>query len=290
MRMEQQTRTVARIVTPRYVMEGAGVRLRRSFPTQALDYPDPFLLFDHFGSENPADYLAGFPMHPHRGIETVTYMLAGAVTHRDSIGNAGTISGGDIQWMTAGRGILHEEMPEARDGLMFGFQLWVNLPAKDKMIRPRYQEIASSAIPEIGRSDGGRIRIIAGSEDGVNGPVTDIVADPTYLDITLPANAAYRRVCPRGHTVLAYVFEGQASFGAANHEAETTVGASQMVVFNDGDRIDAQTGPQPVRFLLMSGKPSYEPIFRYGPFVMNTREEIEQTLRELRAGVFPPSD
>jgi quercetin 2,3-dioxygenase len=288
--LEQQTRTVARIVTPRYVMEGAGVRLRRSFPTQALDYPDPFLLFDHFGSENPADYLAGFPMHPPRGIETVTYMLAGAVTHRDSMGNAGTISGGDVQWMTAGRGILHEEMPEPRDGLMFGFQLWVNLPAADKMIRPRYQEITSNTIPAVRRSDGGVVRVIAGTEDGVSGPVTEIVADPTYLDVSLPANAVYRRACPRDHAVLAYVFEGEASFGADSSGTGSTVGAPQMIVLDDGDIVEVRAGLQPVRFLLMSGKPSHEPIVRYGPFVMNTREEIEQTLRELRAGVFPPSD
>jgi quercetin 2,3-dioxygenase len=288
--MAPQPRTVGRIVTPLSVMEGAGVRLRRSFPTQALDYPDPFLLFDHFGSENPADYLAGFPMHPHRGIETVTYMLAGVVAHRDSIGNAGTIAGGDVQWMTAGRGILHEEMPQARDGMMAGFQLWVNLPAKDKMIQPRYQEIASNTIPEVRRDDGVRIRVIAGTADGVRGPVTDIVADPTYLDISLPANLTYSHPSPLGHAVLAYVFEGEGVFGVDGEGVGTIVSAPRMIMFNDGDCIEVQSGPQPVRFLLMSGKPSHEPIVRYGPFVMNTREEIEQTLRDLRQGTFAQRD
>jgi hypothetical protein len=288
--MAETIRKVAHVVTPRSVMEGAGVRLRRSFPIPALDYPDPFLLFDHFGSENPADYLAGFPMHPHRGIETVTYMLAGAVTHRDSIGNAGTISAGDVQWMTAGRGILHEEMPEPRDGLMFGFQLWVNLPAKDKMIRPRYQEITSNTVPEVKRDDGASVRVIAGSEAGVKGPVTEIVAEPTYLDVALPAGATYRRSFPRGHTVLAYVFEGEPSIGDASSGSGAAIRSPQMVVLDEGEVFEASTGPQPARFLLMSGKPSHEPIVRYGPFVMNTREEIEQTLRELRAGVFPPTD
>jgi len=288
--MEQHARTVARIVTPQSVMEGAGVRLRRSFPTQALDYPDPFLLFDHFGSENPADYLAGFPMHPHRGIETVTYMLAGVVAHRDSIGNAGTIAGGDVQWMTAGRGILHEEMPQARDGMMAGFQLWVNLPAKDKMIHPRYQEIASTTIPEVTRSDGVCIRVIAGAVEGVRGPVTEIVADPTYLDISLPANLTYSHPSPRGHAVLAYVFEGEGLFGVGSEGKGTTVSAPKMIVFNDGDTVEVRSGPQPVRFLLMSGRPSNEPIVRYGPFVMNTWEEIEQTLRDLRQGTFAQRD
>ena len=288
--MERLARTVARIVTPQRVIEGAGVRLRRSFPTQALDYPDPFLLFDHFGSENPADYLAGFPMHPHRGIETVTYMLAGAVTHRDSMGNAGTIAGGDVQWMTAGRGILHEEMPQPRDGMMAGFQLWVNLPAKDKMIPPRYQEIAANTIPEVRREDGVRILVIAGAADGVRGPVTEIVADPTYLDISVPANLTCRQPTPRGHAVLAYVFEGEGSFGGSGGRTGTAVSAPKMVVFDDGDYVEVRSGSQPLRFLLMSGKPSHEPIVRYGPFVMNTWEEIEQTLGELRAGAFPPSN
>jgi hypothetical protein len=192
--------------------------------------------------------------------------------------------------MTAGRGILHEEMPQPRDGMMAGFQLWVNLPAKDKMIPPRYQEIAANTIPEVRREDGVRIRVIAGTADGVRGPVTEIVADPTYLDISLPANLVYRRPTPRGHAVLAYIFEGEGSFGGGGDRSGTAVSAPTMVVFDDGDYVEVRSGPKPVRFLLMSGKPSHEPIVRYGPFVMNTREEIEQTLRELRAGAFPPSN
>ena len=180
-----QSRKVLEIIEPQTVMEGAGVRLKRSIATRRLDYLDPFLLFDHFGSDNPDDYLAGFPLHPHRGIETVTYMLAGLVHHRDSMGNAGRIGAGDVQWMTAGRGILHEEMPQPRQGEMAGFQLWVNLPAKLKMTPPRYQEIPSDRIPEISREDGVKIRVIAGAVDGVHGPVTEIAADPTYLDISI---------------------------------------------------------------------------------------------------------
>ena len=182
---ELQSRKVLRTVEPRSVLEGAGVRLKRSIALPELDYVDPFLLFDHVGSENPEDYIAGFPMHPHRGIETVTYMLAGKVTHRDSMGNEGTIGPGDVQWMTAGGGIMHEEMPGTQHGRMGGFQLWVNLPARLKMMQPRYQEIAAAQIPEIEREDGTRIRIVAGTVDGIHGPVTEIAVDPTYLDLSL---------------------------------------------------------------------------------------------------------
>jgi redox-sensitive bicupin YhaK (pirin superfamily) len=268
------------------VVEGAGVRLNRVFPGSALDYPDPFLLLDHFGSDNPDDYLAGFPMHPHRGIETVTYMLAGAVQHRDSIGNAGVIEAGDVQWMTAGGGIMHEEMPETRQGRMAGFQLWVNLPAKHKMTQPRYQEIAATQIPEINREDGATIRVIAGTVDDVQGPVTEIVADPVYLDITVPAGASFSHAIKRGHTALAYVFEGEGEFGAADESTGETVSHSRLIVFDDGDFVQARTFGKSVRFLLMSGRPSFEPIVRYGPFVMNTREEINQALRDLRDGTF----
>ena len=206
--MADQNRQIARIIEPQPVVEGAGVRLKRSIAGAALDYLDPFLLFDHFGSDNPRDYLPGFPMHPHRGIETVTYMLAGAVTHRDSLGNAGTIGAGDVQWMTAGRGIMHEEMPEPVDGRMAGFQLWVNLPARLKMTQPRYQEILSAALPEVRRDDGAVVRVIAGSVGDVRGPVTDIFAEPEYLDVTLPADASFEQPVTRGHNAFAYVFEG----------------------------------------------------------------------------------
>lgn len=277
-----EVRKVYLVVEPQPVLEGAGVRLKRIFPSRALDFPDPFLLLDHFGSEDPADYLAGFPMHPHRGIETVTYMLAGEVAHRDSIGNAGVIHGGDVQWMTAGRGILHEEMPRPVDGTMAGFQLWVNLPAQLKMTRPRYQEIPASALPEITRADGTRIRVIAGESDGIRGPVTEIVADPDFLDVTLPAGGAFTRTVEREHAVLAYVFEGQGRFGPE----EQAVAGARLVVFADGDTVTAHAGDRGVRFLFLSGRPTHEPIVRYGPFVMNTWDEIEQTLQDLRDGTF----
>jgi redox-sensitive bicupin YhaK (pirin superfamily) len=287
--MDLLPRKVLQIVEPQPVVEGAGVRLKRVFPGNTLDYPDPFLLFDHFGSDNPDDYLAGFPMHPHRGIETVTYMLAGAVQHRDSIGNAGVIEAGDVQWMTAGGGIMHEEMPESRQGRMAGFQLWVNLPAKHKMTRPRYQEITAAQIPEINGEDGVTIRVIAGTVDDIQGPVTEIVADPVYLDVTVPARASFSHAIERGHTALAYVFEGESKFGIVDEETGETVSNSRLIVFDDGDFVQARTIGQSVRFLLMSGKPSYEPIVRYGPFVMNTREEINQALRDLRNGTFVDS-
>jgi hypothetical protein len=260
------------------------VRLRRSIATKRLNYVDPFLLFDHFGSDDPRDYLAGFPMHPHRGIETVTYMLAGLVDHRDSIGNAGTIGAGDVQWMTSGGGILHEEMPKPKDGKMEGFQLWVNLPARLKMSRPRYQEIPAATIPVVRRPDGVTVRVVAGESEGVRGPVTQIAADPEYLDVTVPAGVEYVQAVPAGHAALAYVFEGEAAFGG---DGEHGVPSTRMVVFGDGDRVVAKAaGKKPARFLLLSGKPLREPIARHGPFVMNTKEEIGQALEDLRRGTF----
>jgi redox-sensitive bicupin YhaK (pirin superfamily) len=284
--MDSQSRKVLEIIEPQTVMEGAGVRLKRSIATRRLDYLDPFLLFDHFGSDNPDDYLAGFPMHPHRGIETVTYMLAGVVRHRDSMGNSGAIGAGDVQWMTAGRGILHEEMPQSRQGEMAGFQLWVNLPAKLKMTPPRYQEIASHLIPEINREDGGKMRVMAGTVDGVHGPVTEIAADPTYLDVSIPPNGSFSQPIERGHSAFAYVFEGEGTFGITDEGDGETVSHPKLVVFDDGDYVKVRATKEPVRFLLVSGKPLYEPIARYGPFVMNTREEIQQALRDLRNGTF----
>ena len=283
--MTSQLRDILEIIEPQTVMEGAGVRLKRSIATPRLDYLDPFLLFDHFGSDNPDDYLAGFPMHPHRGIETVTYMLAGTVHHRDSMGNSGAIGAGDVQWMTAGRGILHEEMPQPRQGEMAGFQLWVNLPAKLKMTQPRYQEIASDLIPEIDR-DEAKIRVIAGTVDGVRGPVTEIAADPTYLDVSIPPNGSFSQPIGRGHSALAYVFEGQGTFGITDEGDGEIVSHPKLVVFGDGDDVRVRATKESVRFLLISGQPLYEPIARHGPFVMNTREEIQQALRDLRNGTF----
>ena len=224
-------------------------------------------------------------MHPHRGIETMTYMLAGVVHHRDSMGNSGSIGAGDVQWMTAGRGILHEEMPQPRQGQMAGFQLWVNLPAKLKMTQPRYQEIASELIPEIDR-DGAKIRVIAGAVDGVRGPVTEIAADPTYLDVSIPPHGFFDQPIERGHSAFAYVFEGQGTFGITDEWDGETVSHPKLVVFDDGDHVRVRATKESVRFLLISGKPLYEPIARYGPFVMNTREEIKQALQDLQDGTF----
>jgi redox-sensitive bicupin YhaK (pirin superfamily) len=274
------------VIEPQIVTDGAGVKLRRSIASRALNYLDPFLLLDEFRSDDPDDYMAGFPMHPHRGIETVTYMLAGVVHHRDSLGNSGSIEAGDVQWMTAGRGILHEEMPQPRQGEMAGFQLWVNLPAKLKMTKPRYQEIPSALIPQVNREDGVSIHVIAGAVDGVHGPVTEIAAHPTYLDVSIPANGSFTQPIERGHAAFAYVFEGEGRFGITGNGDGETVRYPKLIVFDDGDYLEARATSQPVRFLLVSGKPLYEPIARYGPFVMNTREEIEQALQDLRNGTF----
>ena len=291
--MSEQARAVERVVTPQPVIEGAGVRLKRSIATPTLDYVDPFLLFDHFGSHEPGDYLAGFPWHPHRGIETVTYMLAGEVDHRDSIGNAGAIGAGDIQWMTAGGGIMHEEMPKApADGHMEGFQLWVNLPAELKMSHPRYQDLSAAQVPEVRRDDGTVIRVVAGEVDGVRGAVTEIYAEPEYLDVTLPAGAHFTQPVPKGQSALAYAFEGEGRFGVASDRGHggdqggALLSAPQMAVFGDGDEVRVEAHSAPVRFLLVSGKPLGEPIARYGPFVMNTREELEIALRDLQNDTF----
>ena len=284
--MATETRKVAELIEPQLVMEGAGVLLKRSIATRRLDYLDPFLLFDHFGSDKPEDYLKGFPMHPHRGIETVTYILAGLVNHKDTLGNSGTIGPGDVQWMTSGGGIMHEEMPKPKDGKMGGFQLWVNLPAKLKMSKPRYQEILSHTIPEVSRADGSKIRVVAGQVDGVRGPVTEIAADPEYLDVTVAPGSSFAQLVPRGHTAFAYVFEGKGTFGATDETPGSVIAGPQLVIFGDGDEVRVTAAGQPVRFLLISGKPLGELIARYGPFVMNTQEEIGQALRDLQNGTF----
>jgi hypothetical protein len=284
--MESVFRRVKKIVEPQPVIEGAGVKLKRSIATQTLDYLDPFLLLDHFESDNPDDYKAGFPMHPHRGIETVTYVLSGVVHHRDTLGNSGSIGAGDVQWMTAGGGIMHEEMPQVRPEGIAGFQLWVNLPANLKMTRPRYQDIRSREIPEIKREDGTTLRVIAGTIDGVRGSVTGIAVDPLYLDVFVPPHTSFVQSINRGHTAFAYVFEGMAKF----EENGTVVPSPRLVVWSDGDNVRVTTDKSPVRFLLISGKPLREPIVRYGPFVMNTREQIEQALLDLRRGTFVYSE
>ena len=283
-------RQVREVIEPQAVVEGAGVRLKRSIATQRLDYLDPFLLFDHFGSDDPDDYIAGFPLHPHRGIETVTYMLSGVVAHKDSLGNAGSIQGGDIQWMTAGSGIMHEEMPQSTDGRLDGFQLWVNLPANLKMTRPRYQDVRSDLIPEVHREDGVVIRVIAGEEDEVQGAVGDIYADPIYLDVSVPAGVTFSQPVVRGHNAFAYVFAGEGRFGVTGENEGELVGHPRLVVLDDGDHVVVHAEAQSVRFLLVSGKPLHEPIVRYGPFVMNSREQIQQALQNLRDGTFVKTD
>jgi redox-sensitive bicupin YhaK (pirin superfamily) len=278
--MRESQRRVAEVIEPQPVVEGAGVRLKRSIGTRTLNYLDPFLLLDHFASTDASDYEAGFPLHPHRGIETVTYMLRGGIDHRDSIGNSGSIGPGDVQWMTAGGGIMHEEMPQVRPEGIDGFQLWVNLPARLKMTRPRYQGILAAEIPVVEIEGGTSMRIITGTVNGVHGPVKGIAADPVYFDVSVPAQASFTQEVARGHSAFAYVFEGDVSFDAQK------IPHTRLVVFDDGDHIQAVTGDRPARFLLVSGKPLNEQIARYGPFVMNTREEIEQALRDLREGTF----
>ena len=274
-------RTISQIIEPQLVLEGAGVLLRRSVSPRVSNEHDPFLLFDHFAFNNPLEGpIRGFPMHPHRGIETVTYILDGSVSHRDSLGNAGVIGPGDVQWMTSGRGILHEEMPRrGESGNIYGFQLWVNLPAAQKMGQPRYQEVNSSAIPAI-EKDGVTVRLVAGELDGIRGPVTEIAASPLYMDVKLDPGSKFIYPTPSGHTVLAYVFEGTGEFSGEIVESVS------MVVFNDdGNQIEVKSDVG-VRFMLIAGAPFKEPIVPYGPFVMNTVEEIQQTLAELRNGTF----
>lgn len=280
-----QKRQVQSVVTPSATRDGAGVQLRRSIATPTLDHLDPFFLFDHFGSENPDDYIAGFPMHPHRGIETITYVLDGRVEHRDSLGNSGVIGAGDVQWMTAGSGIMHEEMPKVGPRRLNGFQVWVNLPAKLKMTKPRYQDVPSASIPEVVRADGTRIRVVAGEVDKTRGAVSEIYADPTYLDVTVPTGCRFVQPVPRGHTALLYVFEGQVSIGESL-DAGDGVSATRLVVLGDGDGVSVMAVGGSARFLLLSALPLNEPAVRWGPFVMNTREEVDEALRELRDGTF----
>lgn len=274
-------RTISQIIQPEYVIEGAGVLLQRSIAPRVSNEFDPFLLFDHFAFNNPAEGpLRGFPMHPHRGIETVTYMLDGSTSHRDSLGNSGLIGPGDVQWMTSGRGILHEEMPRrGPSGNIYGFQLWVNLPAKLKMTTPRYQEVSASTIPTY-EKNGMKIRVVAGTVHGVTGPVTEIAASPLYADVELAPGTEFIQPVPAGHTALAYIFEGEALF------ADETIQAVKLVKFSGGDSIRVKTENNSARFMLIAGAPFKEPIAPYGPFVMNTMEEIQQTLVELRNGTF----
>jgi redox-sensitive bicupin YhaK (pirin superfamily) len=281
-------RRVKEIIEPQFVIEGAGVLLRRSFGPNVSNLFDPFLLFDHFAFNDPLEGpIVGFPTHPHRGIETVSYILEGNVRHRDSLGNVGLIGPGDVQWMTSGSGIMHEEMPRrGPTGRIDGFQLWVNLPATEKMSRPRYQEVDSASIPTV-EVQGVRVRVVAGGYAGSSGPVTEIAAEPLYMDVELEPDAEFLLPVPEGHTVVAYLFDGDGYFGLDDDGGSDLVSAVKMVVFGDGDhvRIRAAEGSK-ARFMLMAGGPFKEAIYPYGPFVMNTRAEIQLALTELRNGTF----
>ena len=295
-------RPIKRISQSKPTIEGAGVKLRRAFGFGETAETDPFLLLDDFRNDRPQDYLAGFPWHPHRGIETITYVLSGTVEHGDSLGNRGVLGSGDVQWMTAGRGIMHQEMPQGdRQGRMHGFQLWANLPSSLKMTAPRYQDIKSAEIPEVVDDDGTRVRVVCGEFWGKRGPVEGVAADPHYLDVfVLPGKRKTLKVETERHA-FAYVFEGSGSFRAAappqgvlterhmdgnDIVVRETVGDRSLVLFDSGDEITVQAGEQGLRFLLVSGKPLQEPVAWYGPIVMNTQAELKQAVAELREGTF----
>jgi quercetin 2,3-dioxygenase len=282
-------------------MEGAGVRLRRAFGFGNTDEFDPFLLFDDFRNEHPEDYLAGFPWHPHRGIETITYVLAGNVSHGDSLGNSGTLGAGDVQWMTAGSGIMHQEMPHGDNrGRMHGFQLWANLPASLKMTTPRYQDVPSGEIPEVTEDDGTRVRVVCGEFWGKRGPVDGIATDPRYLDVWVPPGRRKTLPVATDQHAFAYIFDGSGNFrdasapqpvrtdivGAAPEQVSGEAGNRSLVLFGNGDEVTVQAGDAGMRFLLVSGQPLEEPVAWAGPIVMNTEEEIRQAYAELRNGTF----
>jgi len=268
----------------RATMEGAGVRLKRAFG-YADPSLDPFLLLDDFHSDNPNDYIAGFPWHPHRGIETITYMLHGQVEHGDSMDNSGVIGAGDVQWMTAGSGIIHQEMPKknVNDPVLAGFQLWANLPTSNKMMDPRYRDITKEQIPEVIVNDSVKVKIICGEVNGVRGPVQDIVTDPEYLDVSIEPNSEFIHSIDNTHNIFAYVIEGEGIFDPGKH---TLVNAENLVIYKDGDEVIVKTKEKPVRFLLISGKPIGEPVAWRGPIVMNTEEELRIAFREYSQGTF----
>lgn len=280
--MSSDFREVIRRFPAQTVMEGAGVRLKRVLGFYEKDLIDPFLLFDHFGSKDPADYIAGFPWHPHRGIETVTYMLEGRTEHGDSMGSQGVIGPGDVQWMTAGSGIIHQEMPRESPGGLRGFQLWVNLPKSHKMMSPRYRDVARETIPVVEKG-GVRVCIVAGTYAGERGPVRDVIVDPLYLDVSLGTEETFLLDIPEDHTFLAYIFEGSATFGSMTGTEEK---AGAGLLFSKGSKFRACSGDGGSRFILFGGKPLGEPIAWRGPIVMNTREELETAFREFREGTF----
>ena len=280
-------RSIAEFLKGEAVLEGAGVRLRRVFGYYDVPSFDPFLMLDDFRSDNPADFLKGFPWHPHRGIETITYVLKGDVEHGDSLGNSGTISSGDVQWMTAGSGIVHQEMPQGDDaGSMHGFQLWANLPARQKMMPPRYRDISAAAIPEIVRRDGVTIKIIAGSIDGQHGPMEEIVIAPEYLDCFVPAGVDFVHPVEAGRTVFIYAIQGRGRVYGPSEKEVIDIADRNLVLFGDGNEVAVSGAEQGVRFLLVSGKPLGEPVAWGGPIVMNTQEELDLAFREYQQGTF----
>lgn len=278
----QKTRGVERIINGQFVMDGAGVKINRVLTGPLQRRLDPFLMLDAFGSDKPGDYIAGFPEHPHRGFETITYMLAGRMRHRDSAGNEGMITDGGVQWMTAGRGVIHSEMPEQNEGLMEGFQLWLNLPASDKMIEPWYRDIPLEEVPRFTLDDGVTVQVIAGSTHGVLGAVQRAYTEPLYLDLEIPAGVTFEQPIPAGHNAFVYVFRGEAVIEGKG------VGQARMAILDnapgaDGVRIKALA---PTRLLVLAGRPLNEPIAQYGPFVMNTQAELQQAVEDFRAGRF----
>ena len=277
-----QSRAVSKVLSGIPATDGAGVRMTRVIATEALDHFDPFLLLDEFRSDDPGDYIAGFPDHPHRGFETVTYMLAGAMKHGDNKGNTGLLGPGSVQWMTAGRGIIHSEMPQQQDGLMWGFQLWVNLPSGQKMVEPRYQDIPASAVPETSVGDTVTARVIAGELNGVNGPVSGVATEPFYFDVRLEAGAGAAIPTPADHNVFAYVYKGALDIGAGQG---STVRRGEIALLTTGSSVSVNSD-ESTRFILVGGRPLNEPIARYGPFVMNTPDEIRQAIMDFQAGRF----
>jgi len=278
-----QVRAVERILRAYRTVEGAGVRMYRAFGSYEVPQFDPFLMLDDFRTHRPEDYLAGFPTHPHRGIETVTYMLQGSVEHKDSMGNTGSVNAGDVQWMSAGSGIIHSEMPKPLDGRMGGFQLWVNLPRSNKMMNPRYQEITKDQIPTVSPDNGVSIHVICGSSEGVKGPVQDIVADPEYFDVTLGPDAVFSHEVRDGYTALAYVISGEGTF---DPKAEYQVNNRDLVLFGHGLSVWGRSFGKGLRFLFFSGKPIHEPVAWRGPIVMNTTNELRIAFREYEEGTF----
>jgi len=289
-------RPVKQVIHPKPTLEGAGVRLQRGFGFGNTNEFDPFLLFDDFRNDNPADYLAGFPWHPHRGIETITYVLTGTVDHGDSLGNHGSLGAGDIQWMTAGSGIMHQEMPKGdQQGRMHGFQLWANLPASLKMTKPRYQDVPAKDVPEVTDDDGTKVRVVCGEFWGQKGPVEGVAADPRYLDISVPPRTRRVLAVESSRHAFAYVFAGSGTFRDASAPRairnelmndEYDLSNRSLVLFDSGDEIVVESGDEGIRFLLVSGQPIEEPVAWYGPIVMNTQTELRQAMRELQLGTF----